>query len=121
MSSPNTIQIDGVPYVRADTIAPAENADGLPYVIIRSRDSGVHAGYLRRREGAEVELLNSRRIWYWEGAASLSQMALEGVSKPENCKFPAILPTITVLGVCEVIPATKKARKSIEGVEVWKK
>lgn len=117
----DAIEVNGVRYVREDAASVAANKDGLPYVVIRSRDSGAHAGYLKARNGAEVELVDARRIWYWSGAASLSQLALDGVSDPANCKFPAAVPTITVLGVCEVIPASQKARKSIEGVKPWKK
>ena len=92
----------------------------LPYVIIRASEAGVFAGELRTRAGAEAVLVNARRLWYWDGAATLSQLANDGVSKPQNCKFPAEVPTIIILGVIEVIPATDRARKSIAGVEEWK-
>lgn len=115
----NKITIDGVDYVPANSVQEqAKNTEGLPYVIIRSADSGAHAGYLVRREGSEVQLTQSRRLWYWDGAASLSQLALEGTKAPDNCKFPAAV-EITVLGVCEVIEASEQARNSIDGVEPW--
>ena len=121
MSEPITMQINDVEYVRKDSLAtPATNSIGMKYVVIRSRDSGVHAGYLDERDGSEVTLINSRRLWYWEGAATLSQLAMEGVSKSSGCKFAVALPCITVLGICEIIPATEAARNSIEGVPEWK-
>ena len=93
-----------------------------PYVIVRASQAGVFAGNLVSRKGDEVVLSNSRRLWYWNGAASLSQLAEEGVSDPRNCKFPtAISGKHTILGVCEVIPVTKKAQESIAGVPVWQK
>lgn len=92
-----------------------------PYVIIRSRDSGCHAGYLAAEDGNTMTLTKSRRLWYWSGAASLSQLAMEGVKDPENCKFPQCVDSITVYGVCEKIPATESARLSIEGTPVWKR
>jgi len=49
-------------------------------------------GYLKAVKGRKVELVNARRLWYWSGAASLSQMALEGVKNPDTCKFPAAVP-----------------------------
>lgn len=91
------------------------------YVIVRADRAGVFAGILKERVGSEVVMADVRRIWYWDGAASLSQMAISGVSKPENCKFPAPLNKILVLGVIEVIPCTKAAEKSIRGVPEWKK
>lgn len=91
------------------------------YVIVRADRAGVFAGTLTEKNGTEVIMENARRIWYWDGAASLSEMAISGVSKPENCKFPASLDRILVLGVIEIIPCMKNARDSIEGVPVWKK
>lgn len=89
------------------------------YVIIRTERAGVHAGLLQEKEGNEVTLENARRLWYWDGAASLSELAIRGVSKPENCKFPGAVAEIRLLGVIEIIPTTDMARASIEGVPEW--
>jgi hypothetical protein len=72
-------------------------------------------------KGKEAKLKNARRIWYWDGAASLSQLATSGTSKPENCKFPEPVASILLTEVIEVIPITLAAKKSIESVPVWKK
>jgi hypothetical protein len=93
----------------------------LRYVIVRTQSMGVFAGYLQSHKGTEAVLLESRRLWYWDGAASLSQLAVEGVSKPQNCKFPCeIVGAHEVLGVGEVIPCTANARLSIREVKEWK-
>jgi len=68
----------------------------------------------------EVVLKNARRLWYWSGAASLSQLAVEGVKKPAECKFPVEVPTVLLMQAIEIIPASIAARKSIAGVPVWK-
>lgn len=112
----NEIEIDGICYVKKDS-QPELTED---YVIIRTYSAGVHAGYLVKQNGQEVELKNSRRIWYWDGAASLSQLAMEGVSKPQNCKFAMTLPKLVLTQAIEIIPCSKKAQKIIEGVAVWK-
>ncbi len=120
-NKPQSITIDDVEYVRADAqFRPAVNTDGLKYVIIRSRDSGCHAGYLYSQDGSTVELCYARRLWYWSGAATLSELAMNGVKKPDECKFPTKVPVMTVLGVCEIIDASEKAQESIESVPVWK-
>lgn len=93
----------------------------LDYVIVRTYSAGVHAGYLLRHEGKEVELRNSRRIWYWSGAATLNQLATEGTSDPQNCKFPCEVENIILTEAIEIIVVTKKAEKSIKNVPVWKK
>lgn len=119
MSKLQTIKIDDVEYVRKDSIE-TPTMDGKPYVIIRTYSAGVHAGYLEFRVGQEVILLNSRRLWYWDGAASLSQLSVDGVSKPDNCKFTVEVARIELLQAIEILPCTDKAKKCIESVKVWK-
>ena len=90
-----------------------------PYVIVRTYSAGVFAGTLESRKGKEVELTQARRIWYWAGAASLSQLAVDGTSQPNNCKFPVEVPRITLTEAIEIIPVTPKAKSSIAAVKVW--
>ncbi len=116
------IKINGVDYIPLSdaTTTPAKQMDGLNYVIVRTYSAGVFAGYLESKEGQEVVLLNSRRIWKWSGAASLSQMAMEGTSDPENCKFPQAVSMTVLTQAIEIISVTEAAKKSIQGVKVWK-
>lgn len=116
----NEVEINGVKYVRKGTEKEdAQTMDGLKYVIIRGDRSGVFAGYLESRKDREVVLLNARRIWYWDGAASLSELATEGTSNPSNCKFPCEVKKVQILDVIEVIDCTEKSRLSIKEVSVW--
>ena len=89
-------------------------------IIVRTYSAGVHYGTLVSRTGDEVVLKDSRRIWYWAGAASLSQLALEGVKRPAECKFAVILPLITILGAIELIPCSDAGINSIEAVPAWR-
>lgn len=88
--------------------------------IVRSDKAGVFFGEIKERNGDEVTMTNVRRIWYWSGAASLSQLAVDGVSKPKDCKFTVYVKEMIILGIIEIIPCTEEAIKSIEGVEEWK-
>ena len=90
-------------------------------VIIRADRAGVFFGTLKEKNGTEVVLTNCRRLWYWDGAASLSQLAVDGTTASRNCKFTMTIEEICILGVIEIIPCTEKAIKSIEGVAVWKR
>lgn len=119
---PKTITIDGVEYVPADSVTKkdAKKLDGLPYMIVRTYSAGVFAGYLKSREGKEGVILNARRLWYWDGAASLSQLSQEGVKNPENCKFPQEVPEVILTEIIEVLPCTEAARLSIAAVKIWK-
>ncbi|WP_294718936.1 DUF6948 domain-containing protein [Prevotella sp.] len=89
-------------------------------VIIRGDRSGVEFGELVEHKGREVTLKDARRIWFWAGAASLSQLAKDGTTNPSSCKFTVTVDSITILDAIEIIPCTDKAIKSIEDVEVWK-
>ena len=110
------VVIDGETYVKKSAL-PKVSDD---YVVVRTYSAGVHAGELVSRNGKEVVLRNARRIWYWEGAASLSQLAMEGVSKPQNCKFAVPVTEITLTEAIEIIPAMDKGIASIKGVPSWR-
>lgn len=90
------------------------------YVIVRTYSAGVFAGTLTARKGREVVLTNARRLWYWAGAASLSQMAVSGTSNPSACKFPAPVSRVELLEAIEILDVTPAARASIEAVPEWR-
>ena len=90
------------------------------YYIVRGDRSGVFAGNIKERNGREVTMSDVRRLWYWEGACSISQLALDGTTKPNECKFTVALDEITLLDAIEIIPCTDKAEKSIRSVAEWK-
>lgn len=88
--------------------------------IVRTDRAGVFFCEIESRNGSEAQLRHARRLWYWNGAASLSQLATEGVNRPYDCKFTVTVESCTVLGVIEIIPCTDKAVQSIENVEIWR-
>lgn len=93
------------------------------YVLVRTYVMGVFAGELDETESTETKkvLRNARRIWYWAGAASLSELATRGTSKPNECKFPAEVPRVELTSPqgFEVLDVSAQARESIAGVPVW--
>lgn len=90
-------------------------------VMIRADRAGVFYGILERKTGSEVELSDCRRVWQWAGAATLSQLAMEGTKTPQSCRFPQAVSSITILGVIEIIPVMKEAKATLDQVPVWKK
>lgn len=88
--------------------------------IVRTYSAGVFLGTVKARDGKEVTLTDARRLWYWDGAASLSQLANEGTSKPKTCKFPAPVAEVLLTEAIEIIPATEAAIASIAAVTEWK-
>lgn len=109
------IVVDGIVYVMKDDVAKTDMS------IVRTYSAGVFAGCIEKRTNDEVKFKSCRRIWYWSGANSLSQLAIDGTSNPNGCKFSIVTRNHIVLGVIEIIPCTAKALKSIEGVPEWKK
>lgn len=91
----------------------------LKYVLVRTYSAGVFAGLLESRTGQEVVLRQARRIWYWAGAASLSELAMKGTSTPDLCKFPCCVDRVELLQAIEILDVTAQAQASIASVKVW--
>ena len=91
------------------------------YCIIRGRYSGVFAGVVKEINGDQVLVSGVRRIWYWDGAASISQLAVDGTVAPKGCKFTVTVEEMLIMDVIELIPCTEKAERSIKSVNEWKR
>lgn len=91
------------------------------YVIVRTYSAGVFAGYLVSRKKKEVVLRDARRLWYWTGAASLSELAERGTSSPASCKFPTPVSQVILTEAIEILSVTAAAKESIAAVPVWSK
>lgn len=91
-------------------------------VIVRTNRAGVFYATLSDYDPQTrtAKLKNCRRIYYWEGACSLSQLAEEGTKKPDSCRFSMYVPIMHVMETIEIIPCSENAIKIIEGVKIWK-
>ena len=122
MSKPETIKIDDLLYVRADKIPLAPEVDGLKYCVVRTYSAGVHIGYVKsfaEKHPQHAELINSRRLYYWSGACSLSQVAMDGVSS--DSKIAVEVPEQVLTDAIECIPCSEKAAEFFKGAKAWKK
>ena len=92
--------------------------------IIRSYGAGVFYGTVTAKNntaaGVEVELKDARRIYYWAGANTISQLATEGSKRQSDCKITVAVPEMIVTGVVEIIPATEVAIINLDEIAVWK-
>lgn len=77
-------------------------------------------GEIVSRDGGEVEMKDARCLWYWSGAASLNQLATEGVRKPADCKFTVAVPQVTILDVVEILPCSEAAVGCIDAIPEWR-
>lgn len=90
------------------------------YYIVRANEAGVFFGEIKERDHDEVIMMNVRKLWYWDGAAAVEQLAVDGVSKPKNCQFTVVVDEMVIANPIQIIPCTDKAYKSLSGVPVWK-
>lgn len=111
------IILNGKTYVEKKESKPTD------YSIVRSYAAGVFCGRVESMQdglgGMKVKLLDARRLWYWKGAASLSQLSIDGVDTSES-KFPEAVESVELFNVVEILPCSEKAKKSIDKVKVWK-
>jgi hypothetical protein len=116
------IQINGITYVPKDSVSKfAEKLDDMDFCIVRGDRSGVFFGYIKSRKDKEVELINSRNIYYWDGAAGISQLAELGTSLPNNCKFTVPVKRRLLTDVIQIDYITDNAAKILNSVPIWKK
>ena len=100
-----------------DRMETRKNADS-EFVIVRASSAGVFFGVPNSLANGMVMLDKCRRLWYWKGAASLSQLAKDGTISTE-CKFSVRTDAHVVMGVIEVIPCTKAAAEKINAIKEW--
>lgn len=89
--------------------------------IVRTDRAGVFYGEIKERSHDEVTMANVRKLWHWDGACAVEQIAMEGVKIPDNCQFTVIVPEMIIADPIQIIAATEKACKSIEAVKEWKR
>ena len=125
MSKPETMMIDDVKYILEDSIQNnnlAGELDGMKYCVVRTYSAGVHIGYVAEfgeKQPQHARLINSRRLHYWDGAASLSQVAMDGVN--DSSRIAIEIPEIELTDVIEVIPCSEKAAEFFKVAKEWKK
>ena len=88
------------------------------YYIVRGDRSGVFFGQVTAQKGQEVELRNVRKLWYWDGACAVKQLAVDGVTAPANCKFTVVVPEMTITDAIQIVPCSERAVKALSGVRV---
>jgi len=124
MAQPKTLMIDDVKYIRADSVSQkmADEVDGLKYCVVRTYSAGVHIGYVMdfgEKHPQQATILKSRRLHQWAGAASLSQVSIDGVDG--SSRIAVEIPEITLTDVIEVIPCSEKSAEFFKGAKAWKK
>ena len=84
-------------------------------VVVRTQSAGVHCGTLVSRKGQEVSLAGARRIWSWQGALSLHEVASRGIT---GGKVSIPVKDILLTQAIEIIGASPEAMAKIASFEV---
>ncbi len=90
------------------------------YYIVRANGAGVFFGKIKSRTGDEIEMKEVRKIWKWDGACAVEQIALDGVKIPRECKFTVTVPEMTIYNVLQIIKCSPDAIAIIKAVPEWK-
>ena len=90
------------------------------YYIVRAKDAGVFFGQIERRNEHEIEMRNVRKLWYWDGAAAVEQLAVDGVKNIDSCKFTVFVDQMIISDPVQIIPCTEKSEKILRAVKEWK-
>lgn len=89
--------------------------------VVRCAQAGVFFGQIKERNGDEVTMINARKLWYWDGACAVEQLAVDGTKKPDDCKFTVTVSEMVVTGAIQVLACTDKAAESLAAVREWKR
>jgi hypothetical protein len=89
--------------------------------IVRTDRAGVFFGEIAERNEHVVRMKNVRKLWYWDGACAVEQLAVDGTKKPDNCNFTVTVPEMVIADPIQIIPCTEKAVKSLSGVKIWQR
>jgi hypothetical protein len=114
------IDFNGETYVKKSSVKEQEPVDLSEIVLIRTYSAGVHFGTLKEHDRANqvVVLTNAKRLHYWDGSCSLSQVAVSGVGK--GSRISVSVPEITLARAIEIIPMSKEAATQMMEAKEWK-
>lgn len=92
------------------------------FYIIRADKAGVFLAKIESIDGDTAVCNSIRRLYYWEGALDVTQIAAHGVTRPQSCKFSVQMgegDKSTIFNLIESHPVSEKALQSIQSVKEW--
>jgi len=95
---------------------PAHGAIGK-ICVIRTYSAGVHVGEVMAVSDSNVELKDSRRIYSWSGAFTLSAVSQNGIASTSKVACP--VPTLYLMDAIEILPCSEIALENIMSQVVY--
>lgn len=88
--------------------------------IVRCDRAGVFFGKIKSRDGDNVTMTDVSKIWYWNGACAVEQLAVDGTINPTECSLTVVVPEMEVMAAVQIIPCSDKSVRSLSEVKKWK-
>ena len=100
--------------------APAAHPLLSEVVLVRDNGAGVHVGTLAEIDTASgrIVLTGARKVWYWEGAASVHGIAARGLCHAESKVAPTVA-RVESFDAVEVVAMTSEAVESVMSCPEW--
>ncbi len=89
--------------------------------IVRTDRAGVFYGEIKSKTKNSITMTNVRKIFYWDGACAVEELALNGTSKPNNCKLTVIIPEMEIASPIQILPCSKNSVEILNAIPIWKK
>lgn len=89
--------------------------------IVRCDRAGVFYGEVKSKTKDTIVMTNVQKVFYWEGACAIEELAKEGTAKPENCKLTVVIDELELKHWIQIIPCTPKSIKILNAIKIWKK
>lgn len=90
------------------------------HVIVRSNMAGVFFGILAKKTGQELTLQKARKFYYFSGANTVEDLAIQGALNSENCKLTIEVDELVISEYVQIIPCTEEAINNNKKIKTWK-
>lgn len=92
------------------------------YYIVRAKEAGLFFGQIKERKHNEVTMMDVQKIFYWQGACGIEQLAVDGMH-PNHATIPKVsivVDEMIIFNPVEIIPCTDKARDNLKAIKICK-
>ena len=90
------------------------------FYIVRATEAGVFFGKVESRTDREIIMTDVRKIFYWEGACAVEELAINGTKCPDECKLTVIVPRMIIANPIQIIPCSDRATDILSRIRIWK-
>ena len=89
------------------------------HVIVRSNLAGVFFGILIAKDGEELTLKDGRKFFYFSGANTVEDLAMQGALNVDSCKLTIPVSEIVISKFEQILPCTKESVNQIKSIPIW--